>query len=133
MRHLLLFVVIGCAPEGDHSVDPDPTDAEPMLVGLDFVGECEAVASSSSLVATAGAGRIDIVHTGVDLGGCRHWDADVSYVGADEIEVRYVNRYRETGDPCTEACGWAFSYWLEVPPGTWTVYAAGDEATVTVE
>ena len=42
--------------------------------------------------------------------------------------------YEETGDPCDCMCTYNFAYSLTgLTAGDWTITAAGDTATVTVE
>lgn len=96
----------------------------------DLTATCDGPAGQgSALTLTGGVGRVDAVHTGVDLPDCATWTA-LAVPGAPfEIDVTYEAEGTTT---CADECGWTFTWWVALDPGEWTFDVMGDVATVTV-
>ncbi len=107
--------------DGDSDSETGGTPTDPC----DTTGE----ALVSTLLLTPSSQAIDVVHDGV-AGGCDSTYAISGVVGDATIAMTY----QETlGSDTGCICPWIFTYTLEpLQAGSWTVTAAGDEATATV-
>lgn len=114
----------GIGPALDEGVTG--TSTPPSIDAVDA-----AVVDSAALTftATGGDGMVSVEH--VLRGSCA-----TSWSGADvteESSTLVVSYDASTPDTASPACTWQLRYDIvSVPPGEWTVSAAGQTATVTV-
>lgn len=94
--------------------------------------EADTAMGPSVLTVTAsGGGEVAVVHESVSGTCCVGFDV---VADADAAAMTVAVTYEETGDPCDCMCAYDFAYSLTgLTPGDWTITAAGDTATVTVE
>lgn len=110
----------------------DCLSARPSPPSADVAASPDTGSVASVLhAAAAGAGAVSVTHDGVGGSCCVGFDVAAE---TDEAAATVSVTYEETGEPCDCICTYNLAYTLTgLSAGDWTIEAAGDSTTVTVE
>lgn len=132
---LLSALLLGCpSPSGESGTTSEPTGTGTLsttaveAVCADAFAPDTAAGPEGLVVSDMGSGIVHVIHTNYLASCCLGFDVSAA-LSAGRIDLSYT----EVGDPCDCTCPYSLGYdILAVPAGTYTVYAGGTSAPVTV-